>query len=179
MKAMLLGIIIFLGMLSAGYTEDAEYHLRLGDSYKRQLNYGAAKKEYEKVIELDPGSWIAYTELAHIYTMENNFSTAKELCLKALDYNNRNYMAWAMLGGCYHELGEDPQKTEEALRRSWSIRQSKLALMGLMGTVSDYEQERRYSEAENLLLHLLSLNPPENHRKYLEDWLKKIRGLKN
>ena len=187
MKKKIFAVIIMLGLLVVNpylstlifAEEDAEYHLKLADEYKKQMNYESAKAEYEKVAELDPKSWIAYTELANIYTMEKEFSKAKELCLKALDYNDQNYMALVILGGCYHELGEDPKKSEEIFLRSMAIKPNRAALQGLIGVVDDYEKSRRYLEAEELLSKLLSLNPPEDMRIKLEDWLQKIKKLNN
>ncbi len=86
-------------------------------------------------------------------------------------------MAWNILGGCYHELGIDPAKTEDAFRRSWAISKNRAALQGLIGVVGDYEEKQQYSDAERLLIHLLSLNLPKNNRKDLEKWLKDIRNL--
>ena len=156
--------------------ENTAYHLNLADEYKKQNNWESAKKEYEKVIELDSAHWVAYTELAHIYTIENNYIKAKDLCLKALDYNSNNYMAWNILGGCYHELGEDPKKTEDAFLNSLRLNLNRAAMQGLIGTVGDYEKEGRYIEAEELLNNLLSLPMPESNRKDLEEWLIDVKA---
>lgn len=156
----------------------ADKYKDLADNSIQQGNYQSAKQEYKKAIEANPSDAIAYLKLANIYTQEKNFKKAKELALKAIKYNEGLYAAWNILGGCYHELGPYPKKSEEAFKRSWSITKNQPALMGLLMTVHDYKKKQKYSEAEKLLVYLLSLNPPEKIHKVLKGMLEDVRRLK-
>ncbi|MFH1245656.1 MAG: tetratricopeptide repeat protein [Candidatus Omnitrophota bacterium] len=158
--------------------QQLENQLKLADQYKKQKDYASAKKEYEKVIELDPKSWIAYTELANIYSMEKEFTQAQDLSLKALEYNEKNYLAWSILGTSYYALGGNLKKAEEALIRSMEIQPNNDAFQGLLLVTEGYEKNKQYKEARNILSHLSSFNPPADLQKIIEEQLKRIKRFK-
>ncbi len=155
----------------------AQEKLIQADKYKKEGNFETAKEAYQQVIEENPESWVAYTELAGIYAQEEKFEEAKNLVLQALEYNQQNYIAWFILGGCYYELG-DLEKAEQSFIQSMSIQASEDALRGLIGLVGGYVNREEYPKAENLLNNLLSLNPPEQVRDNLQTWLDRIEKLK-
>lgn len=158
--------------------QQLENQLKLADQYKKQKDYASAKKGYEKVIELDPQSWIAYTELANIYSLEKDFNQAQDLSLKALEYNEKNYLAWTILGTSYYALGENLKKAEEAFDRSMEIQPTNDAFQGLLLAAEGYEKNKQYTEARNLLSHLLSFKPPADLQKIIEERLKQIKKRK-
>lgn len=73
-----------------------------GDFYKTIGNLLNAEKSYQKSIEINSKSFIAYVNLGFIYQENKNFTAAKEHYQKAIEINPNNHIPYSNLGMMLH-----------------------------------------------------------------------------
>lgn len=73
-----------------------------GDFYKTIGNLLNAEKSYQKSIEINSKSFIAFVNLGFIYQENKNFTAAKEHYQKAIEINPNNHIPYSNLGMMLH-----------------------------------------------------------------------------
>lgn len=103
------------------FPDDLTLSLELGKTYYRQTLYGDAARQFERVLELDPGHceaqfWLAkhyYRKWAHVQLYKDYLQEARSLARQVVGCDPGNSAALYMLAFSLYVLGE----TEEAIAR--------------------------------------------------------------
>lgn len=98
---------------------DAQTWVDLGDVLMQHVResadtnyYTYAERVYEKAVELDPKNDGAITGLAWVNSGRHQFPKSIELAKKAIGLNERNNLAYGLLGDAELELGDYPAAFE-------------------------------------------------------------------
>ncbi len=98
---------------------DARNWVNLGDALMQHVResadtnyYTYAERVYEKAVELDPNNDGAITGLAWVNSGRHQFPKSIDLANKAIALNERNNLAYGLLGDAEVELGDYPAAFE-------------------------------------------------------------------
>lgn len=131
------------------------------DSYNKEMEYGDAceKKEiYERMIESDANSSVAYSGLGFCYLTWGNVSGAEEMFMKSIELDDNNSVAYSGLGIFYLRTSNSDQ-AENMFRKAIELDDTNY--LGYYGLGMIYIHEERYEEAESFFKKSLDCNP--NH----------------
>jgi tetratricopeptide (TPR) repeat protein/O-antigen ligase len=158
-------------------------YMSLGDVYMRSNELGKAKEAYLKAVEIRPTLADVHSVLAYIYGVEEDYPSAIDETLKALELtNNQNqqYVSYQNLSAYYQQTGqleEAIRAAQEALARAPEAEQANLqariAQMAQGGVAPDVEilvqqfvsegevalKSERWGAAEQAYKKALALNP--------------------
>ena len=85
---------------------DANGHQALGAQYVSAKNYGAARTEFERTIQLDPNNMQAYLSLGKVFEVTGQIHPAIAQYQKALDLQPKYAPLATMVGNLYLEEGD-------------------------------------------------------------------------
>lgn len=130
-------------------------HLNLGSAYADRGMFEEAIEQIGRVLELKPGSVLAYDNLANIYVEQERFIEAEELYLRAQRMRPDFTAAYINLGTLYSTQGRSREATrqyEKAVAISPGDIDSRRALVDLYLEAGRYEDAaREYQELAGLL----------------------------
>lgn len=92
-------------------TYNPEYIHSLIEANRQKIlnNFEAVRSLYEKCIDLNPNSAIAYYELASYYIQQNNFEKSITLAKKSVELSPNNIWYQALLGVLYKQTCQYPK----------------------------------------------------------------------
>jgi serine/threonine-protein kinase len=98
--------------------DNAQVYSNLAQAYidsGQTKNFPEAERALNRSVELNP-SYGAYANLGYMYALQQRFAESASATLKALQFNDRDYIVWANLAMAYEGL-HDEVKLNEALDR--------------------------------------------------------------
>ncbi len=109
----ILAIMILMALSGCGGGDNAASHLEQGVAHFQKQEYDLAIKSYEKAIQQEPKSAVAYNLLGMAYRFKYNQLANPELkkkeiaaFQKAIEVDPRYWVAVMNLGATYYYLGE-------------------------------------------------------------------------
>ena len=84
----------------------AEAHAVKSRIFAEQGDFGAAHRQIEKALELDPNSWEVNREAARLATAQRRTADAARHYEKAVELIETDFHSWALLVTCYQALGD-------------------------------------------------------------------------
>ena len=112
-------IIIFFGGHTLTIIAQKKSNIEYNPEYLHSLieanrqkilnNFEAVRSLYEKCIDLNPNSAVAYYELASYYIQQNNFEKSITLAKKAVELSPKNIWYQALLGVLYKQTRQYPK----------------------------------------------------------------------
>lgn len=90
-----------------------ESHIAAGIAHCMVQSYGPATEEFEKALELNPGSFEAVYFFGRSKVHEGDLEAARELFERAAQIRPEDYQSMLLLQQIYHSLGE-PEKEKRA-----------------------------------------------------------------
>ncbi|MGQ9847117.1 MAG: tetratricopeptide repeat protein [Bacteroidales bacterium] len=107
----LLNTLSLLAQKKGDTAYNPEYtHLLIEANRQKILNnFEAVRSLYEKCIELNPNSAVAYYELASYYIQQNNFEKSISMAKKAVELSPKNIWYQALLGVLYKQTQQFPK----------------------------------------------------------------------
>ena len=93
--------------------EKANIHFDKGESYRKQGNYKAASKSFEKAVRADSSYAEAYSNLGYTYRKQNLYGKAVKAYRKAIQLKPNLAQAHEYLGEAYAEMGEFEKAEKE------------------------------------------------------------------
>ncbi|MEW6277286.1 MAG: tetratricopeptide repeat protein [Candidatus Eremiobacterota bacterium] len=112
-------LVVLVAVLAAWLRDDPEAHLRRAREHMQAGRYGPAAEEYTRVIQLQPGRTVAYSERAVAWQHRGRYEEAHQDHQRALELGdtsaaNRNGLAWSLC--MLHRYAEALPHAEEACR---------------------------------------------------------------
>ncbi len=98
--------------------DNAQVYSNLAQSYidtGESKNFPEAERALKRSIDLNP-SYGAFANLGYMYALQQRFAESASATLKALQFNDRDYIVWANLAMAYEGL-HDRNKLNDALDR--------------------------------------------------------------
>lgn len=137
-------VVLLLGFLTFGtynFITDFGYSKYLNDAYAKEIDnkLEEAKKELEWAIELKPGKYVAYNNVARIYQKQKRYKLAEKNLKKALQIKPNKPTVLYNLGNYYDEI----EKYEEAIQYFERVIES--------GSKIKYDATIGIARAKNLL----------------------------
>lgn len=143
-------------------TEKTVYHFNLGISYQVEGELERAKREYEKVLNIDPLYVEAYNNLGSIYKEWGRLDEAITLYEKAVSINPKYAKAHHNLGVVFYLQGKFDLAAAKA-KLALAYNPKSVESYNILG--SSYRRQNRFSEAEEILRKALEIDPhdPQTH----------------
>lgn len=148
--------------------DTSEFDYVYVEALKQKLlgNNGDAIKYLEKCIKINPGSDVAYYEIAQIAFIGGNMINAKKFALKSVELNERNIWYLTFLANIYYQeknLDSAIILYEKAIKNFPEKEDLKLNLGNIYSEKGDYAKaneifkyfENKYGTNENTTLYLI------------------------
>ncbi|MEK9149842.1 MAG: O-antigen ligase family protein [Candidatus Desantisbacteria bacterium] len=131
---------------------------------------------YKKAIELNPFWADPHNNLAILYINKRDFLLAKEGFIKALHLNPDSLSYKENLGNLYLQMGYEAYKKGE-FKEAISLYNERLMLypediLVRKNLASIYFKLKRYREAKEEFLRVLTINPEDDYAKRMIEWIK-------
>lgn len=149
--------------VSSDLSQEVRYHFNLALSYQEERNFPAARREYERVVEMWPLHAEARNNLGVVYKELGMYGEALSEFNKALALNPRYSRAHHNLGVIYQLQG----RWREAIKQyetALSLDRSHLSSYNNLGLV--YRSQGRLDEAREVLEKALALSSSFPHTHY-------------
>jgi len=139
-----------------------EEMIKLGNSYRDQIELPKAEEMYRKAVELNPKNETVYRELAGVCRWQGKYSEAEESFKKAIAFDPKNAETFRKLGDIYHEQ----RKFSEAARAyEQATKLNPTYYEAYFKRGDTYKYQGKYSDAEKAYKKAIELEP-KNYRAY-------------
>jgi Tfp pilus assembly protein PilF len=139
-----------LGDNAAANLALANSYLRYGDVIKepneRQQKLDSAQRLYEKALEINPNSPVAYSGLANVAILYANYKEAVGYIERYIELDNTNDYIYYLGAMCYRKLWKDRKvemvsKMEDALERSIALNPKNNKVYLYLAETAEYNGE--------------------------------------
>ena len=134
----------------------AYYHYLMGRRAQREFDLGGAVKNFEQVVQHDPGNEDFRVLLARLYLMTGRFDKLLEHCHKSLERFPENTQIQLMMADVYSVRGKS-QKAISYLGKSLNPKEGELDAFLLAGTI--YLQNKEFEQAKEMFINFAHANP--------------------
>ncbi|MFH1540835.1 MAG: tetratricopeptide repeat protein [Elusimicrobiota bacterium] len=144
------------------YTYHKAPFLSIGVIYKIKKQYQKAIENFNRAIEINPLSSLAYTYLAEIYEMHGDVDKTEKFYKKSVDINPDDYIPLNALGIIYGQKG-NYNKSLKYLKKAVKLKSNSVDVHFNIGYV--YFLSYRYGEALREMKKTLKLEPNHENAK--------------
>ena len=143
-------------------SETIRYHYNLGVTYQKQGQLSQAKKEYEKVVQLDPLNVETHNNLGLIYKDMEELDAAMEEYQKAISIDPDHWKAHHNLGVVFYLKG-DLERASAEYKLALELNPKDVGIHNNLGL--SYKKQGRFSEAKEMFEKALAIYPsyPETY----------------
>ena len=92
--------------------ESAEVYRLLGAVYDAQKKRSEARRNYEKVLALEPNNYLNYYNLVKFLREDKNYDEAIKYCQQAIKLNPNEARVYVALGAIYENIFKDEEATQ-------------------------------------------------------------------